>query len=254
MSHKSSKLIYVLPNLFTAGSIFVGIVSIFESVAKNFELASWLILLSLILDGLDGRVARITKTESQFGAEFDSLADIVAFGVAPSMLLYFSFGYQFDRVGVLISALFVVFGAIRLARFNVMISEVESSVFIGIPIPAAAVFLTTWVLMFDKYHFGATAMLMIFASVVAILMVSNIRYPSFKKFDLGKGKTTKALILLTIMFSLLYVAPIEGITAIMSIYVLFGLLRASMIPFKKIKFLRKIVKSSIIYSKSSKRR
>ena len=247
------KPIYILPNLFTAGSIFVGILSVFKAESGDFESSAWLILLSLILDGLDGRVARLTKTESSFGVEFDSLADLVAFGVAPSMLLYFSYGHNFGRIGVIISALFVVFGAIRLARFNVMKGIIESNIFIGIPIPSGAVFITIWVLMFHKYNFQATYLLMFFATIISVLMVSNIRYPSFKKLDFGESRT-KVLIILISILSILYIAPIEGITTIMTIYVLFGIIRASIIPFKRIGFLRKIVKSSIIYAKSSKRK
>ena len=97
------------------------------------------IVLSLVFDGLDGRVARLTNTTSKFGVEFDSLADIVAFGVAPAMLFYFSVGQNFGRFGVLITALFVIFGGVRLARFNVMSGASEPNVFIGLPIPTAAV-------------------------------------------------------------------------------------------------------------------
>ena len=120
-----SNLLYVLPNLFTASSIFVGVISIVEASQSHFVLASWLILLALIFDGLDGRIARMTNTTSQFGVEFDSLADIISFGIAPAMILYFFVGHEFGRFGILVSALYVIFGAIRLARFNISTAKTD---------------------------------------------------------------------------------------------------------------------------------
>ena len=146
------KLIYILPNLFTAASIFLGVLSMLSSIKGDFSLAIIYIVLSLVFDGLDGRVARLTNTTSKFGVEFDSLADIVAFGVAPAMLFYFSVGQNFGRFGVLITALFVIFGGVRLARFNVMSGASEPNVFIGLPIPTAAVLLALWIGLWDKYE------------------------------------------------------------------------------------------------------
>jgi CDP-diacylglycerol---serine O-phosphatidyltransferase len=154
MKKRPANLIYILPNLFTAASIFSGVFSIISAVNGNFEKAAWLIMLSLIFDGLDGRVARLTNTCSKFGVEFDSLADMVAFGVAPALLMYLFVGHEFGRFGVVASALFVIFGAIRLARFNVMTVSSEPSVFIGVPIPTAAVFVSLLVLLFQKYGFN----------------------------------------------------------------------------------------------------
>ena len=124
MIHKYN-LIYILPNLFTASSIFVGVISVVKASQGNFVDASWLILLALVFDGLDGRVARMTNTTSKFGAEFDSLADIISFGIAPAMLLYFFVGHEFGRFGILVSALYVIFGAIRLARFNISTAKTD---------------------------------------------------------------------------------------------------------------------------------
>ncbi len=103
--------LFILPNLFTAGSIFLGVLSVIFSSKGHFESACWLILLSMILDGLDGRVARLTNTASKFGVEFDSLADVVAFGVAPAFLLYFYVGIDYGRVGMSVPAIFVILGA-----------------------------------------------------------------------------------------------------------------------------------------------
>ena len=129
-SIQKMQLMYILPNLFTAASAFLGVISIISSIQGNYFKAIIYIILSLILDGLDGRVARLT---SKFGVEFDSLADLVAFGVAPAILFYLTVGAKFGRFGALIAAMFVVFGAIRLARFNVTTGTYEPNVFIGLP-------------------------------------------------------------------------------------------------------------------------
>ncbi len=222
------QLIYILPNLFTASSIFSGMMSLIMSSSGKFEYASWLIVLALIFDGLDGRVARMTKTTSKFGLEFDSLADIVSFGVAPAMLLYQYCGVDYGRFGMVVSGLYVVFGAIRLARFNVMTSDVEPSVFIGVPIPTAAVFISILVLLYEKYSFEVHIPLLLAMLFVAVLMVSNIRYPSFKKIDLEKANFIKVLVGLVISASLIFIYPVESLAILISVYLIFGFVRASL--------------------------
>jgi len=222
------QLMYIFPNLFTAASAFLGMIGIIASSNGEFEKASVYILLSLVLDGLDGRVARLTNTTSKFGGEFDSLADVIAFGAAPAMLFYFSIGYQFGKLGALFCALYVVFGAIRLARFNVMSSTSEPSVFIGIPIPGAAVVLTMWVLTYLEYNFmhGLELTMLFSLGVLSFLMVSNIRYPSFKKVDLKKANIIKVLVGLILIFSVLYLYPIESTTSLITLYLFYGVFRA----------------------------
>jgi len=220
---KRANLIYILPNLFTASSIFVGVISIVEASKGHFVLASWLVLLALIFDGLDGRVARMTNTTSQFGVEFDSLADIISFGIAPAMLLYFFVGHEFGRFGILVSALYVIFGAIRLARFNISTAKTDPNVFIGLPIPTAAVFISMWVLLFNKYDLQSYAViLLVLALGVAVLMVSNFRYPSFKKIELDRPMVFKTMILLVIIASILYIYSAEGLAIIILGYTLYG--------------------------------
>ena len=222
------QLIYIFPNLFTAASAFLGVVSIIASANGEFEKAAVFILLSLIFDGLDGRVARMTNTTSKFGAEFDSLADIVAFGVAPAMLFYFSIGHAYGKVGSLLCAMYVVFGAIRLARFNVMIGVSEPSVFIGVPIPTAAVVVAMWILLYGEHPFmhGFEWVMLVGMGVLSFLMVSNIRYPSFKKIDFKKAHLIKILVYLVLSFSLLYLYPIEAGSAAITAYLNYGLGRA----------------------------
>ena len=221
------QLIYIFPNLFTAASAFLGVVSIIASANGQFDKAAVYILLSLIFDGLDGRVARMTNATSKFGAEFDSLADIVAFGVAPAMLFYFSVGHMYGKLGALMCAMYVVFGAIRLARFNIMIGVSEPSVFIGVPIPTAAVVVAMWILLYKEHSFmqGFEWLLLIGLGLLSFLMVSNIRYPSFKKVDLQKGHIIKILVYLLVAFSLLYLYPIEFGSFLFSAYLFYGLVR-----------------------------
>lgn len=234
--------LYILPNTFTAGSMFLATISVISAAREDFSLACWAIVFSMILDGLDGRVARLTNTSSKFGVELDSLADVVAFGVAPAMLTYFYVGQYYGRLGMVICALFVVFGAIRLARFNITTSS-EPNSFIGLPIPAAAVFLVSWVLLNEHYGlfkmfpapkldfldngmdifvapvFGYLLLACIF--VVGILMVSNIRYPSFKKVQWN----LRIFIILLTACSIVVYRPIESLVVAMSGYVAYGIVR-----------------------------
>ncbi len=228
MRTKPANLIYILPNLFTAASIFSGIFSMISAVNGEFSKAAWLIMLALVFDGLDGRVARLTNTCSKFGVEFDSLADMVAFGVAPALLTYLFVGHEFGRLGVVVAALFVIFGAIRLARFNVMTAQTEPSVFIGVPIPTAAVFLSLMVLLFEKYGFKESfgVMILVFSIMVSLLMVSNIRYPSFKKIDYTPKHAMKMFVSILFILLIIFVFPIEGFFLLFMAYIFYGALRA----------------------------
>ncbi|MBT0881008.1 MULTISPECIES: CDP-diacylglycerol--serine O-phosphatidyltransferase [unclassified Campylobacter] len=229
MEKNSHKLAYILPNLFTAASIFLGVLSILASIKGDYDKAMILIIVSLICDGLDGRVARLTNTASKFGVEFDSLADIIAFGVAPAVLFYFNLGQEYGRLGSLAMAVFIIFGAIRLARFNVTTGTYDPRVFIGLPIPTAAVVLGIWV-VFYKHHFDNNSFIEIFiiflTFLLSFLMVSNVRYPSFKKIEFQKANILKALVILIFICSLIYLRPLEIFTLIMSAYVIYGLSRA----------------------------
>ncbi len=222
------KLAYILPNMFTAASIFVGMFSMVSAIRGEYELAAWLVVLALVFDALDGRIARLTNTCSRFGVEFDSLADIVSFGVAPALLIYMYIGHDFGRVGIVVSAMYVVLGAIRLARFNVTTSQTEPSVFIGVPIPTAAVFISVLVLIFEDYlsiH-QYKYFILIVAAFIALLMVSNIRYPSFKKLDLQSLHYMRLFVTLLIAASLMIVYPKEGFALVFMLYILYGPVQA----------------------------
>jgi CDP-diacylglycerol--serine O-phosphatidyltransferase len=229
------KMAYLLPNLFTAGSIFLAILAVVAATNGQFERAFWLVILSSVFDALDGRVARLTKTTSQFGKEFDSLADVIAFGMAPAFIFYFAIGADFGRLGVLISALYVIFGAVRLARFNVNCSDTEPNIFIGLPIPAAALLVVSWVLFWHQEvgTWLGGALLLLLMAATAVLMVSNIRYPSFKQVDFGKTYYLKTLVGLIVLLSVFYLYPTWFLPIVTLLYALLGPIRAVMTLVRK---------------------
>lgn len=220
---------YLLPNLFTAASIFTGFYAIALALEGAFESAAWFIFLALIFDGLDGRVARMTNTASHFGVEFDSLADIVAFGVAPALLLYLYIGESYGRIGIVVSALFIIFGAVRLARFNVMTSRIEPSVFIGLPIPTAAIMISIAILLLEHYREITDLKILVLplTVILSILMVSNIRYPSFKKMNFKTFHLMRFLVVLIVIAMGVFIYPIEALAILAAGYLLYGPLRAS---------------------------
>jgi len=191
------KGVYILPNLITAAGIFAGFYSIIATTDGNYDTAAWFILLAAIFDGLDGKVARLTGTTSKFGVELDSLADVISFGVAPGVLLYVWALRPFGKLGWLAAFLYVICGALRLARFNVQVSTVESKRFVGMPIPAAACIVATCVLLF--YELGGTGTIrmvsmVILVFVLAFLLISNIEYVSLKDPDLFKRQPFTILV------------------------------------------------------------
>src|SRR3989337_3829126 len=132
----------VIPNLFTAMNMFCGFLSIITASNGNYNYAAWLIIVAAIFDGLDGIVARLTKSSSELGVELDSLSDIVSFGCAPPFLMYSTYLYNFVHIGIILSSLPLIAGGFRLARFNVQLVGFEKSFFIGLPIPTAALTIT----------------------------------------------------------------------------------------------------------------
>lgn len=202
--------IYLLPNLLTTGSLFCGFYSIVASIEGNYEFAAIAILVAGLLDGLDGRVARLTGTSSRFGVEYDSLSDLISFGMAPALLMYTWALKPFGRYGWLAAFLFVVAGALRLARFNVQASTVESRRFTGLPIPAAASLVASTVLLF--HYFGQEVMakhitIVVIVYLLAFLMISNIKYYSFKELNLSKRMPFSLLVALILLLILVAAEP-----------------------------------------------
>lgn len=197
------KGIYILPNLFTTASLFCGFYSLIASLQGDYSRAAVSIIIAFFFDGLDGKIARFTNTTSKFGAEYDSLSDLIAFGLAPAILAYSWALSPFGRYGWLAAFLFVVCGALRLARFNVQIEIVESKVFNGLPIPGAAAVIATTVLLF--YYLGGEGTIdhvsVLFGVVaLSLLMVSNIKYYSFKDLNVFSRKPFVTFVLIILIF------------------------------------------------------
>ncbi len=208
-SDQLRKGVYLIPSLFTAGNLMCGFFSIIATFHGEYVNAALLILLANVFDGVDGYVARLTRTTSQFGVEFDSLADVVAFGVAPGILVYFWALLPWQTWGWLAASTYVVCGALRLSRFNVQAQGSTKNYFVGLPIPAAAQMITSSVILYN-YLGGATApnRHLVFLLVVyglAALMVSNIPYFSLKNNDIRKRHPhwmlVSGLILITLIIA-----------------------------------------------------
>lgn len=179
------KGIYLLPNLCTSMSIVFGFWSVVLAASGRIEPAAWKILWCFVFDGLDGRIARLTRTTSKFGVEFDSLADVVSFGMAPAFLV-FQWGLRgYGRWGWIAACIFLIGGAVRLARFNVQVGTVDSKRFVGLPIPLAASVLVTTILLIGDLGRGLQRIPIVLGLPLALafLMVSTLPYRSFKEFD-----------------------------------------------------------------------
>ena len=204
------KGIYVLPNLFTTVSLLSGFYAIISVLDGNFQYAACAILVSLLFDGLDGRIARLTGSTSRFGVEYDSLSDLVAFGIAPGLLVFSWALVPFGRFGWLAAFLYVACGALRLARFNVQTTDAKSDKFNGLPIPAAASLIASTVLFF--YYLGydedtkhITVLVMIY--MLSFLMVSSVKYNSFKDLGLLKRRHFSFLVTLVLVLMLIVAKP-----------------------------------------------
>lgn len=194
------KGIYLLPNALTTASLFSGFYAIVSAANGVFDNAAIAIFVSMILDGLDGRVARLTNTQSKFGEEYDSLADMVAFGVAPGLVAFFWSLNELGQFGWAITFIFVAGAALRLARFNTQIGSVDKKFFVGLASPAAAACVAGLVWCFHEFEpaMWLTAMTIIVVGGCGVLMVSNILYKSFKDLDL-RGRVPFAAILLVVL-------------------------------------------------------
>ena len=182
--------LYLLPNLFTTGALFSGFYAITSAMGGRFETAVIAIFVAMILDGLDGRVARLTNTQSEFGAQYDSLSDMVSFGAAPALVMYLWAFSSLGKVGLFAAFVHTAGGALRLARFNTQLETADKNYFQGLPSPAAAAILAgfIWICLEYKYDIELFKYFALGLTVsTGLLMVSNFRYSSFKKIDL-KGK------------------------------------------------------------------
>lgn len=224
--------IYLLPNLFTTGGLFGGFYAIVAAMQDQYEIAAIAVFIAMILDSLDGRVARMTNTQTEFGAEYDSLADVISFGVAPALIIYQwslehmrDWGASWGKVGWLAAFVYVACAALRLARFNTQIGTADKRYFTGIPSPAAAglVVGTVWVfhdLTFQGRNLQILALLITLSS--GLLMVSNVSYYSFKDFDLRNRVPFVVMLGVVLVFALLTIDPPKVLFAAFLLYTLSG--------------------------------
>lgn len=225
MKRRKHKSIYILPNLLTSISLFAGFYAIVASINMKFTHAAYAVFVSGIFDMLDGRVARLTGSTSRFGVEFDSLSDVIAFGVAPGLLVYMWALKGYGRFGWLATFLFVACGALRLARFNVQVDNAQKRNFLGLPIPAAATTIAGSVLFYTwiGYPDGIKTIFMpILVYILALLMVSDIRYYSFKDMAFFRGRPFRSTVAAILFLVIIFIEPEVTLFAVTSLYVLSG--------------------------------
>lgn len=220
------KGVYLLPNLVTMGNMFCGFFAIISVFNGAYFRAGVAILVAAVMDGLDGKVARMTNTSSRFGIEFDSLADLVSFGIAPGILIYAWALKPFGRFGWAAAFLFAVCGALRLARYNVQADNSESKSFTGLPIPAAACMIASLVIM-HKHLWGIETkhplLLMLVAYTLAFLMVSTIKYHSLKEVNLKRRKPFSLLVSASLALFIIVSEPQVTLFLAFTVYALSGI-------------------------------
>lgn len=220
------KKIYILPNLFTTANMFCGFYAIVAAIQGNFLAAAWSILVAMIFDSMDGRVARLTRATSAFGVQYDSLSDLISFGLAPALVTYLWCLLPFGRLGWLAAFLYVVCAALRLARFNVSTNIVPKGYFQGLPSPLAAATVATAVIFHselglklskDGYMLAVTLML-------GTLMISTIRFPSFKEFKINRDNSFEVLAVGVLALVLIAVKPEVTLFVMCILYTIIGML------------------------------
>jgi CDP-diacylglycerol--serine O-phosphatidyltransferase len=217
--------IYLLPNLFTTASLFTAFYSMVASMKGQYESAAIAIFIGMIADGLDGRIARLTNTQTAFGGQYDSLSDMVTFGVAPALLVYSWTLSHLGKIGWLVAFMYTAAVALRLARFNTQMETADKRYFQGLACPPAAAVLSsfTWFCYQQQFeHYAITILSALITIAVAILMVSNFRYYSFKEIDF-KGKVPFLyLLLMVILFVAIAANPAAVLFVGFVIYALSG--------------------------------
>lgn len=217
--------VYLLPNLFTTAALFAGFYAIVAGMKGQFEYASIGIFVAMIMDGLDGRVARLTNTQSAFGAQYDSLSDMVSFGLAPSLVCYNWALSDIGKPGWLAAFIFTATTALRLARFNIQSGTADKRYFIGLPSPAAAAVVIGMVWFGSELEISGKKISFIVAFItvcVAIFMVSHFKYYSFKEVDFKEHVPFFALLLLILLFSIIAWNPPIVLFITFSLYALSG--------------------------------
>jgi CDP-diacylglycerol--serine O-phosphatidyltransferase len=216
-----------LPSFFTIGNLFLGIISIILAVQSEWQYAAIMVIIGMLLDGLDGRVARMLNTQSEFGKELDSLSDVISFGVAPALIMYVAVLKDYDIWGWIITAVFPICGALRLARFNVQPGI--PGYFIGLPITAAGGVLATMALYSDLVQ---RPMLVLGMLLLSYLMISQIKYPNFKKIGFSRSSFWMAPLLLVLiaMIAVRYPEQFPKVVFVpLALYAFYGLMKKSIL-------------------------
>jgi len=217
--------IYLLPNLFTTGALFAGFYAIVQAMNGHYEHSAVAIFIAMVLDGLDGRVARLTHTQSEFGAEYDSLSDMVSFGVAPSLVVYEWALKGLGKWGWFAAFIYCAATALRLARFNTNIDVVDKRYFQGLPSPAAAALIAGFVWVMHDYDVSGDSIHW-YAAVLAVFaglsMVSNLPFYSFKDFNMRKSVPFVAIFLAALFFIVISSYPPGVLFGLFMCYALSG--------------------------------
>lgn len=217
--------IYLLPNLFTTGCLFGGFFSIIYAINGKYEMAAIAIFIAMVLDGLDGRVARLTNTQSEFGVQYDSLADMVSFGVAPGLVMYLWAINSLGKLGWLGAFVYTAGAALRLARFNTQAASSDKRFFQGLPSPASAAMVAgaVWIGVDNGFKGEEVAVLAWIITVLGgVLMVSNFRYYSFKELDLRGKVPFVAMLLVVLIFVFISIDPPQVLFFLFLAYVFSG--------------------------------
>lgn len=214
--------IHILPSLFTTGGVFCGFYAFIAVANERFYVAAWAIVIATVFDMLDGRIARLTKTTSAFGLQYDSIADVISFGMAPAFLVYSWVLKPFGRMGWMAAFLYLLCGALRLARFNVTKPDLKDNQFIGLPIPAAAAMIASIVIVFGGIIDTRPILMAAVVYFLAFLMVSNIRYPSFKKLELRQRVTFTRFLFVVLLFYVFATIPQIALFVFCATYTLLG--------------------------------
>ena len=218
--------IYLLPNLFTTTALFAGFYSIVAAMNSQYQIAAIAIFVAMVFDGLDGRIARLTNTESEFGAQYDSLADVVSFGLAPALVAYVWALSTLGKLGWMAAFLYVAATALRLARFNTQVQNADKRYFQGLPSPAAAAVVAGMIWFAEDFHLSLTVDIHLLALpitvFVGLMMVSNVRYHSFKQFNLRNRVPFVAILLIPSIFIVIGMEPALFLFALSLFYALSG--------------------------------
>ena len=223
---KLEKFAFFLPNTFTAMNIGCGFIAIMYSMQGQFYKSCMFIILGAIFDSVDGRVARLTGTQSAFGEQFDSLSDLISFGIAPAIIFYNRFLVDAGRLGMVVSFMFLLCGALRLARFNANIDKVKSDYFQGMPIPGAASAIIGYILLSVEFseYLDNKYITIPYIAFYSFLMISNIPFPSFKNSEWVKNNRRKVLFLIFTVIASLFIYEELMISVVITVYVLGSLI------------------------------